>query len=101
MNLGIIDYGMGNLMSVFHAFSSLGVEPTICKAPEEIEDLDKIVLPGVGSFKKCMENLNQRGFVTALNDHVISRKKPFFGICLGMQVISSRGYEGGLSAGLG
>lgn len=99
--VGIIDYGMGNLLSVYNAFSLLGADVTICHQPEELDAVERIVLPGVGSFGDCMVNLARRGFVEALQESVVRQSKPIFGICLGMQVMARRGYEGGVHDGLG
>ncbi len=98
--VGIIDYGMGNLLSVFHALETVGATVKICSRPEELKDVERIVLPGVGAFKNCITNLRERGFVDALKEHVILRGKPVFGICLGMQVMARRSCEGGDHEGL-
>jgi glutamine amidotransferase len=99
--IGIVDYGMGNLLSVYHAVEMLGGEPRICNRPEQLSDVERILLPGVGSFGQCVENLKERGFAEALNENVMKEGKPFFGICLGMQVLALRGFEGGDYPGLG
>jgi glutamine amidotransferase len=99
--IGIVDHGMGNLLSVYHAVDMAGGEPRICARPEELSDVERILLPGVGSFAQCVMNLRERGFVEALEENVVRKGKPFFGICLGMQVLARRGFEGGEHAGLG
>lgn len=99
--IGIVDYGMGNLLSVRHALEWLGAEVKICDTPSDLTETDKIILPGVGSFSACMKNLSDKGFVQSLNLEVLSKKKPILGICLGMQAMADRGYEGGETAGLG
>jgi len=99
--VGIVDYGMGNLLSVYHAVEMAGGEPRICTQPEELSDVERILLPGVGSFGQCVENLKERGFVEALQENVVEKGKPFFGICLGMQVLARQGFEGGDYPGLG
>ncbi|MDQ8004322.1 MAG: imidazole glycerol phosphate synthase subunit HisH [Pedobacter sp.] len=99
--IGIVDYGMGNLLSVYNAFDYLGAEVKICNNPEEIESVDKIVIPGVGAFKDCIEKITSTGFLEALNEQVIVKAKPTLGICLGMQVMSNRSFEGGEYKGLG
>ena len=100
MTVGVVDYGMGNLRSVCNAFESLGVEPVICRSPNDLLTVSRIVLPGVGAFDQCRQNLDRFGFIEALHLNVIEKKKPFFGICLGMQMMSSVGYEDGVSEGL-
>lgn len=99
--IGIVDYGMGNLRSVFSAFDYLGADVMICTRPEQLTNIDKIVLPGVGSFKDCIGRLKQVGFVDQLNEAVLRDKKPVLGICLGMQVMATHSYEGGVYEGLG
>ena len=93
--IGIIDYGMGNLRSVFNAFEYLGVSVKVCNTPKEIEEVDRIVIPGVGAIAQCIQRLTENGFVDELNEQVLIKCKPTLGICLGMQVMSNRSYEGG------
>lgn len=99
--IGIVDYGMGNILSVKNALEYIGADVTICARAEEIDDMEKLVLPGVGSFGDCMNNLKELGFIKALNKAVMIEKKPILGICLGMQVMAAKGYEGGQFDGLG
>lgn len=99
--IGIVDYGMGNLLSVYHALEMIGGSPRICRYPEELYETERIIMPGVGSFRQCIANLEERGFVQALEENVRRRGKPFFGICLGMQVLADRGFEGGEHPGMG
>ena len=99
--IGIIDYGMGNLLSVRNAVEMLGAEPRICSAPEELGEPERLILPGVGAFLDCMRNLRERGFVDALEEQVRRRTKPILGICLGMQAMAKRGFEGTEQPGLG
>ena len=99
--IGIVDYGMGNLLSVKNAFEYLGESVITVDNPLELETVDKILLPGVGAFGDCMKNLNEKGFTPVLNHLVLEKKIPVMGICLGMQVMSKIGYEGGRFDGLG
>ena len=99
--IGIIDYDMGNLFSVYHAFEMVGAKVRICSEAEDIRDVERIVLPGVGAFQDCMMNLVKRGFDDALNEAVFNQGKPVMGICLGMQVMALRSFEGGEYPGLG
>ena len=100
--IGIVDYGMGNLMSVYNAFTYLGADVVICDTPKDLFNVDRIVIPGVGAFKDCINRLKNEGFVDELNLQVIQNKKPTLGICLGMQVMASRSFEGGdVHKGLG
>jgi glutamine amidotransferase len=99
--VGIVDYGMGNLLSVYHAVEMAGGDARICSTPEELAHVQRIVLPGVGAFRDCMANLIKRGFVDTLRDAVFRQHKPILGICLGMQVMARRSFEGGEQRGLG
>ena len=97
----ILDYKMGNLTSVANAFASVGAEVRIAASPAELRDADRIVLPGVGAFGEGMKHLTELGFTAPLREEVMNKKKPFLGICLGMQVLAERGFEFGDHAGLG
>jgi len=97
----IIDYGMGNLFSIQSAIRYLGAESIISSDRNTIINADKIILPGVGSFYKAMENLHTSGLVAVLRDTVISRQVPILGICLGMQLMGESSTEDGVSEGLG
>jgi glutamine amidotransferase len=99
--IGIVDYGMGNLLSVYSAIDYLAADVTICKYPEDLKDVDKIVIPGVGAFKDCISKLKSENFEEALNEQVIKKGKPTLGICLGMQVMANKSFEGGEYDGLG
>src|SRR5687767_14226024 len=101
MTIGIVDYGMGNLLSVYHALDSIGADPVICSEPEALRSCERLVLPGVGAFRDCMKNLRDRGFVEALDHQVQREQKPILGICLGMQAMARRSLEGGEFEGLG
>lgn len=98
--IGIVDYGMGNLKSVFSAFEYLNAEVKILSYPEELVEVGKIVLPGVGAFEKCKVNLDKSGFTEALQEHVINKGKPTLGICVGMQLMAAKGFEAGEWDGL-
>lgn len=99
--VGIIDYGMGNLLSVYHAFEWAGAKVKICKDPIDLKDVHRIVLPGVGAFRDCMNHLKERNFVEGLHEAVFHKGKPIFGICLGMQAMARKSFEGGEFLGLG
>ncbi|MES2353796.1 MAG: imidazole glycerol phosphate synthase subunit HisH [Pseudomonadota bacterium] len=99
--IGVVDYGMGNLLSVCNALEMIGAQVTIITRPEDLQDVERIVLPGVGAFHDCMRNLEDKGFREALDEAVLREEKPILGICLGMQVMARKGYEGHESEGLG
>lgn len=94
MKIAILDYGMGNLRSVLKAVEKAGGTPMITKDEKEIALCDRIILPGVGHFKKGMENLNRYGLIDVLNNEVFENKKPIMGICLGMQLMMQHSEEG-------
>ncbi|MDH3998632.1 MAG: imidazole glycerol phosphate synthase subunit HisH [Desulfuromonadales bacterium] len=96
----IIDYEMGNLRSVEKAFEKLGFEARVSSNPEDLRNTDKIVLPGVGSFRDCINNLRNGGFVEPLLEHVAA-DKPLLGICVGMQMLFDESEEFGHHKGLG
>jgi len=96
----IIDYEMGNLRSVAKAFENLGFEARVSDDPRDLEKTDKIVLPGVGAFRDCVNNLRQGGFVDPLLAHV-DNGKPLLGICVGMQMLFDESEEFGRHQGLG
>ena len=91
---------MGNVASVDKAIKHLGLESIITNDLIEIQQASYIILPGVGAFAQGMENLHKLGLVEILNKEVINNKKPFLGVCLGMQLIASRGVEPNLTSGL-
>jgi glutamine amidotransferase len=85
---------MGNLNSVKKIFDRIKIEVLITSDPNDVLAADKIILPGVGHFKKAMENLNDLNLVDSLNDFVIVKKRPILGICLGMQLMANTSEEG-------
>jgi glutamine amidotransferase len=96
----IIDYGMGNLRSVQKAFQRINVSAIVTDKPTDIAKADKIILPGVGHFAQGMKNLADSGFIDAIKDAVIVKKKIILGICLGMQLLTEHSEEGNVN-GLG
>jgi glutamine amidotransferase len=99
--IAIVDYGMSNLRSVRNALELLGANVVTATAPPQLAGATKIVLPGVGAFGDAMANLRAGGWVEALDAEVRKNKKPFLGICLGMQLLAERGTEHGDHQGLG
>ena len=90
----VVDYGMGNLRSVVHKLGKMGVEAMLSSRAEDIEEAEKLILPGVGAFGAGMGNLNAYGLVRVLNKKVLDEKTPILGICLGMQLFARRSEEG-------
>lgn len=101
METAIIDYGMGNLLSVQHAFEKCGSDAVIIDNPLELRDAERIVLPGVGAFPDAMDNLRKNGWIEELNRAVLEKETPILGICLGMQLLADKGYEVRECDGLG
>lgn len=96
----IVDYGSGNLRSVQKAFEKLGTAATITDDPQVVAESERLVLPGVGAFGDAMRALHDRGLVEPIVAHVRA-DKPFFGICMGLQLLFETGLEGGRHDGLG
>ena len=96
----IIDYGMGNLLSVRKAFHRLNIPAKISSDAAEIRQAEKLILPGVGHFKRGMQNLEELKLIDVLNKKVLDEGTPILGICLGMQLFTQHSEEGDV-AGLG
>ncbi len=99
--VAIIDYGLGNLRSVYNGFEYVGAKPFIAEKPQDLKSADCTVLPGVGAFGDGMEHLRGNGWVEPIQNIAMKDKKPFLGICLGMQLLASTGEEHGNFEGLG
>ncbi len=97
--IAIIDYGMGNLRSVHKAFEKVGAQVQVTHNAADILKADKIVLPGVGAMAPAMQKLQELGLIDAIRT-VTKQGKPFFGICLGLQLLFEKSSEGGLVEGL-
>lgn len=101
ISVAVVDYGLGNLASVKKAFSAAGVSARITSNLHDVRSATHIVLPGQGAFGEGMENLVKRRLVGVLETQVLKKKKPFLGICLGMQLLGKSSTEGGFHTGLG
>ena len=97
--IAIIDYGMGNLRSVQKGLERAGGAAVVTRDIGQIQAARGVVLPGVGAFSACMENLNKFGMAEPIRD-IVRRKKPFLGICLGFQLLFSESEEFGMQKGL-
>lgn len=97
--IGIIDYDMGNLFSVIQACRNIGLEVQVVKDSTELKKYDALILPGVGSFKKAMENINKLDLFEEIIN--FSNSKPIMGICLGFQLLFNLSTEFGTTEGLG
>ena len=98
--IAIIDYQMGNLRSVQKAIEHVGGNAIVTSDPNVIANAEKVILPGVGAFGDAMRELSSRGLVDAIHAY-LRTERPFFGICLGAQLLFDQGFEGGEHAGLG
>ncbi|MGJ8695026.1 MAG: imidazole glycerol phosphate synthase subunit HisH [Verrucomicrobiaceae bacterium] len=100
MKLGMIDYGRGNLRSVMNACISLGHEPILVTGPEQLQNLTHIIFPGQGAFGDCMESLDRLGLTEPLRKW-IQDDRPYFGICVGYQLLFASSEESPGTQGLG
>ena len=108
MNIIILDYGSGNIKSVFNSFkyalNNLKIKHTIkvSASKKDIDNSSFIILPGVGSFENCINNLKKKkNLIDTIEKNVFQKNKPFLGICVGMQLLSDYGHENGKYSGLG
>lgn len=100
MKVGIVNYGMGNLASVFRAVATIGFDPFIANYPPELRAASRIIIPGVGAFREGMDRLDKGDWTGELTRLVREEGRPLLGICLGMQLLAERGNEGGSRPGL-
>src|SRR5437899_2817566 len=96
----IVNYGLGNLGSIFNMLKKIGVASAITSDPEEVVHADKIILPGVGHFDRAMQRLNDTALRQVLDQKALKEQAPILGICLGMQLLT-HGSEEGVLPGLG
>ena len=96
--IAIIDYGAGNIFSVKNALDHLGIESELTNDKSKLEQADALILPGVGAFPAAMQKLNESGLVETIKEQ--SQKRPFLGICLGMQLLFEKSFEFGEQEGL-
>ena len=98
--IGVVNYGAGNVHAILNQYDLLNIEHMIISNETDFKKVDKIILPGVGSFDYCKKKLYESNLIDELNSHVIVKQKPTLGICVGMQLLadsSDEGVENGLS----
>lgn len=100
-SVAIIDYGRGNVRSVYNALDYAGADAVITDDPKKIDDASHILLPGVGAFGDAVAELTARGLPEVLHRQAFEKGKPFLGICVGMQMMATTGLEHGAHKGLG
>lgn len=93
MKIGIIDYGSGNFTSVFNAVNLISKQVKIITSKSHFDECESIILPGVGTFKHAINKLNELNIISSLKREVTEKKKPFLGICVGLQILADRGFE--------
>lgn len=98
--IAIVDYGVGNIFSLYSSFKYIGAEVVLTSDPEKIKKADKIILPGVGAFADAAKKLRESGLADVVVEEV-KNGKPLLGICLGMQMLFERSFEYGEHKGLG
>ena len=105
MNITIVDYKSGNISSIINSFNEVAKDKVKIEVTSDINKIkssDKVVLPGQGSFKSCVQGLNNiNGLIDTLNEFAINNKKPLLGICVGLQMFADIGYEETETKGLG
>ena len=105
MNVTIVDYKSGNISSVINSFKEVVIDKVNIEVTSDLNKIkssDKVVLPGQGSFKSCVDAINNiNGLVDTLNEFAINNKKPLLGICVGLQMFADVGYEETETNGLG
>ena len=98
--ISILDYGSGNLKSVLNILEYLGYDVQITRSVGLIDSSTHLILPGVGSYKNCIEKIKKNLGINLIKNQILEKQKPLLGICVGMQVLSSSGYENGDHEGL-
>lgn len=98
--IAIVNYGSGNIQAIGNIYGRLNIPYLVASHPEELEQADRVILPGVGAFDQAMDELERSGLRGALDTFALERKKPVLGICVGMQLLADRSDEG-VATGLG
>lgn len=100
IKVAIISYGLGNIRSLYNSLKKIEIDAEIINDPEKINDFNKVFLPGVGSYKDAIDRIRKLGWERAIKNFSSDNTKSLFGICVGMQILSTYGYEYGKSNGL-
>ncbi len=100
MKVGIINYGMGNINSVYNSMEIIGADVHLINSPKEMDNYNRFILPGVGAFGNGMDNLREGDWIEGLERQVIQKGKNILGICIGLQLMATTGYEFGCFKGL-
>ncbi len=98
--VGIIDYNSGNIRSVINAVESVGAKTSLVKSPDQLKGCSHLILPGVGAFGFCADQLRESGILPSLEKEVVQEGKPLLGICVGMQLMADISEEQGVHDGL-
>lgn len=101
VNVCILDYGSGNIKSVYNLFKFINADAQISNSPKDIQAASHLILPGVGAFGTAMEKIARNLPLDVVTNEVIDREKPLLGICVGMQILANMGHEFGDYQGLG
>ena len=92
--IGILDYGVGNVAAFFTIYERLNINAVVISSPDEMQNVKKLILPGVGSFDESMLKLEQSGMKILLDNMVLEEKIPLMGVCVGMQMLANKSEEG-------
>jgi glutamine amidotransferase len=92
--IGIVDYGVGNIQAILNVYDRLNVQACRVRTPSDLNHISRLILPGVGSFDRAMQLLNQSGLRESLEDIVLLKKVPILGVCVGFQMLASSSEEG-------
>lgn len=92
--IGVIDYRAGNAPSVMYALERLGLDARLVAEPSALDDIDRLILPGVGAARATLESLSESGLIEPMRARVLDDRIPFLGICIGLQVLFERSEEG-------
>ena len=98
--INIINYGLNNIFSIKNCLDKINIKSKIISSPEEFDYGNKLILPGVGSFKVAMEKLSNNNWINFINNFVKKKDNYLLGICLGMQLLSSKSFENEMTDGL-